>query len=305
MTKNRLDSLRTSENKRSSLYGVYYISVEKKDLLRSRREDCEGFYTYPLTYQYHSPDYPLVISAVFETDKKYFNKSDRRRWVYNFPLTASIYVMERSIYQLDISMYFPSLTTLNIIKEKCFIKLLLGDKEVVNSLIYSLDSFSMLNPPGTPPISAFESFLEEQIVDTETRLKLQIDYPIAFEDIEGARDMEVREQALRKFGYENYVKEGFWKKKITRVIFNNNDNLYINPSFNMDYYDEFRRTVLSRRDDEKIICFSNGIAFLQVKDSSTEKTYFLKVPPNMGTVKEAKAWTFGLNPGEYNPAVET
>ncbi|MBA7541542.1 hypothetical protein ES705_33858 [subsurface metagenome] len=302
MTKKKSDSLRTSKNKRISPYGEYYIDVKKINIVRQEQEDRGVF--YPHFYPQISLGYPMLIRAIFETDKEYFNKSNREKWVHNIPISTSLYV-EGDIYHYDISIYFPSLTTLNIIKNKCFIKLLLGDKEVYGALTHFHGIFDISNLPGTPPISAFGSFLKRQIVDIETKLKLRISYPIAFEDIEGAQNMEIRERALRKFGYEDYVKEGFWKKKIICVMFNNHDNLYINPSFNMDYYDEFRRTVLSRQDDEKIICFDNDIAFLQVKDTSTNKTYFLKVPPTMQSVEEAKAWTFGLNPEEYNPVIET
>jgi hypothetical protein len=52
------------------------------------------------------------------------------------------------------------------------------------------------------------------------------------------------------------------------------------------------------------------IAVVRVKNSTPEidgsfKEYFLRVPPNMKTVREAVAWTFGLKPDEYSPEVET
>lgn len=303
MTKSRSDSLKTSKDKRVSPYGEYYISVKKIEVSRNEREDCDP--NYPYFYPRISLGYPMLIKAVFETCPEHFAKACKQKWVYHIPLPINAYTIRQSIYHYDVSIYFPSLTTLNIIKGKHFIRLLLEDKEVYDILAHTLDCFDESYLHETPPMSTFESFLKRQIVDIEIRLKLQIDYPIAFEDIEEAQNMEIREQALRKFGYEDYVKEGFKNNKIISVIFNNNDNLYINPSFNMDYYDEFRKTVASRRDEEKIIILNNDIAFLQVKDTSTNKAYFLKVPPNMRSVQEAKAWTFGLNPGEYKPVIET
>lgn len=311
MTKKKSNLLRTSENKRSSLYGEYYISVKRIGMIRGMER---GYELSPDFYPYARFSFgcPMFIKAVFETDKENFGKARREKWKYNLSISVNVYTMgECDVSHFDISIYFPSLTTLNIIKGKCFLKLLLRDKEVYEALTYSLNFLSDL--PGTPPLSAFEGELKRQIVDLETRLKLQIGYPIAFEDIEEAQDMEIREQALKKFGYEDYVKEGFKNDKVTCIKFNGNNNLYnlyINPSlklppFSIDYHDEFRRTVLLRGDDEKIICFRNGITFLQVKDTSTNKTYFLKVPPTMGSVEEAKAWTFGLERGEYSPAIET
>jgi hypothetical protein len=35
------------------------------------------------------------------------------------------------------------------------------------------------------------------------------------------------------------------------------------------------------------------------------KVYWLNVPPNARTAQEAAAWTFGLEPDEYAPEVET
>ncbi len=38
---------------------------------------------------------------------------------------------------------------------------------------------------------------------------------------------------------------------------------------------------------------------------STQREYYLRVPPTMTTAKEAVAWTFGLTADQYNPRVET
>jgi hypothetical protein len=42
-----------------------------------------------------------------------------------------------------------------------------------------------------------------------------------------------------------------------------------------------------------------------VQDASTDREYYLRVPPTIQTVEEAVAWTFGLTAGEYRPARET
>lgn len=54
----------------------------------------------------------------------------------------------------------------------------------------------------------------------------------------------------------------------------------------------------------------NPSAFVKVFNSTldsdgTAKTYFLAVPPDIETVKEAIAWTFRLPKQEYNPQQET
>jgi hypothetical protein len=45
--------------------------------------------------------------------------------------------------------------------------------------------------------------------------------------------------------------------------------------------------------------------YVRVKDTSTDKFYFLSVPIEMQTCKQAVAWTFGLKPSEYSPIKET
>lgn len=227
------------------------------------------------------------------------------------------YNISKGIRELRLSIELESILQEGILDTKEGIYKLLADIFIGNNIPYSVtyppvyeitefgdDERKYTQQPSVSGIM-IEYFNRVSGGDFDLQIKFEFNLPIAFEDIEEAQNIEIREQALRKFGYENYVKEGFWNNKIVCVILSNNDTLYIDPSFNVDYHDEFRSTVLSRRDEEKIICFDNDIAFLQVKDSSTNKTYFLKVPPTMQSVEEAKAWTFGLNPGEYNPVIET
>jgi len=300
MTKNKLDLLRTEENKRISPYGEYYISVENVEMLKCYKKDEMFAFRYPTGC-------PLMIKAVFETCPMYFDREKVERWAYAIPLAGNFYTTGLNLHSFDISILFPSLTTLNILDKRGFVKLLIGNEEIYEALYHLFNNMPAL--PGSPPVSAFDSYLKRNVIDIETRLKLQIGYPITFEDIEEARYMEVRERALRKFGYENYVREGFKKKRIGVIHYDDGSSFVFHPDNpeNRIWYKtlEHEKYLADRNDDEKIICFRSDIAFLQVKDSSTNKAYFLKVPPNIHSVEEAKAWTFGLNPGEYNPVVET
>lgn len=45
--------------------------------------------------------------------------------------------------------------------------------------------------------------------------------------------------------------------------------------------------------------------YIQVQDASTDRQYFLRVPPTIQTAAEAVAWTFHLSVEEYHPAQET
>jgi hypothetical protein len=48
-----------------------------------------------------------------------------------------------------------------------------------------------------------------------------------------------------------------------------------------------------------------GVAhYVHVRDHSSERSYYLRVPPTIQRADEAVAWTFGLNEQEYQPAQE-
>ncbi len=130
MTKKKSDLLKTSENKRVSPYGEYYISVEKIEMVRNEQDDRGSFYPYSQL----SLGYPILIRAVFEFDEEYFGKTPRESLTHNIPLSVNAYTIIQSACHFDVSMYFPSLTTLNIIKGKRFIRLLLDDKEIRDAL---------------------------------------------------------------------------------------------------------------------------------------------------------------------------
>jgi hypothetical protein len=45
---------------------------------------------------------------------------------------------------------------------------------------------------------------------------------------------------------------------------------------------------------------------LEVRDPSTERSYLLRVPPEMSTCRRAAAWIAGFdNPDDYAPLIET
>ncbi|HEU5378634.1 MAG TPA: hypothetical protein VFV38_24705 [Ktedonobacteraceae bacterium] len=56
---------------------------------------------------------------------------------------------------------------------------------------------------------------------------------------------------------------------------------------------------LGRYDPERVA------HYVQVQDSSTERQYYLRVPPSITKADEAIAWTFGLDARDYQPGQET
>lgn len=47
------------------------------------------------------------------------------------------------------------------------------------------------------------------------------------------------------------------------------------------------------------------MVLVHVKDPSTEREYFLRVPPTITTAREARAWTFGFSADDFELAHET
>ncbi len=45
--------------------------------------------------------------------------------------------------------------------------------------------------------------------------------------------------------------------------------------------------------------------YVQVRDASTERQYFLRVPPSIRRADEAVAWTFALQEQDYELVQET
>jgi len=269
----RLNSWKTGENVRHTEYGVYYIlegRVSESDLRSSHFN-------------------PYVIELYFEV-------GEERLCSYHIGIPP-INVASR----IHTIIFFPWDITLGILNKRNLAEILSEDMSLFsNFLDIRLILGESLSLGRDSIISrGFKTYLERYLQDIETKIKLEMDYPITFGDIEGTENLELREQALRKFGYGNYIREGFEMNKIQYIILG--DATFQYPP---DFYGSIPRGYFNDRED-KIIILTDGIAFLQVKDSSTGKRYFLKVPPDMCSVQEAKAWTFGLEKDEYDPTIET
>ena len=85
--------------------------------------------------------------------------------------------------------------------------------------------------------------------------------------------------------------------------------------FGLQRFLEQSGALLEHRDDfgmlyRKVIPGDEDLVMVKVVNSTPEpdgsfKDYFLRVPPAMRTARQAVAWTFGKQEGEYAPEVET
>ena len=106
---------------------------------------------------------------------------------------------------------------------------------------------------------------------------------ITVSKIDAETNVEIRRVMIDQIGAENY-------------LFASGSKIYIEDDFGT----LFRREVAN---DELIV-------IVEVKNSTPEqdgtyKNYYLRVPPDMATPRQAIAWTFGLQEHEYKPEVQS
>lgn len=115
--------------------------------------------------------------------------------------------------------------------------------------------------------------LRSFIFDVVIAVKNEENIDITAADILACRNQEIKQTALKHFGYERFVAEA-----------------------NMEEI---------ARDGEDALLRTGDIVFAYVKDASTSRRYLLRVPPTMTRVREAIAWTFNMTEAEYRPLIET
>jgi hypothetical protein len=104
------------------------------------------------------------------------------------------------------------------------------------------------------------------------------------EDIDAERNVEVRRVMIERYGVQAYIKD-IGALEIDRS----------------EWGVLFRKEL---KDDEAIVMVE--VTNKTAEPDGSYKNYFLRVPPQMMTAKEAVSWTFGISdPREYRPAVET
>lgn len=106
---------------------------------------------------------------------------------------------------------------------------------------------------------------------------------ITVDEIENTRNIELRRVLIERFGASRYLQESGAKEIQS---------------------DEFG--ILYRRELEG----DEALVMVKVINSTPEpdgsyREYFLRVPPETETAKQAVAWTFGLEESEYEPLAET
>ena len=106
--------------------------------------------------------------------------------------------------------------------------------------------------------------------------------------IDAEANSEVRRVMMERYGLARYLKDGNAK------LLNEDRDIYDRP----------------RKLWHKEIPGDEPLVMVEVINSTPEpdghsKVYTLRVPPNIATVQQAIAWTFGMKPEEYRTRIET
>jgi hypothetical protein len=101
--------------------------------------------------------------------------------------------------------------------------------------------------------------------------------------IETCDNAEVRRVMLERYGTAKYLLDG-----------------QIQPVQEDDFGTLFRKEM---RGDEALVMVK--VVNSTPEPDGTYRNYFLRVPPNMETAKQAVAWTFGLDEQQYDPSVQS
>lgn len=124
--------------------------------------------------------------------------------------------------------------------------------------------------------SNFDDWLPELTATTDTLYKVLKGKDVNSKDIIALPNSEIRRAVVEIVGYEKIVEE----------------------AITLDESADGKLLKIPLQEDEDIV-------IVHVKDPSTTREYFLRVPPNIKTAKQARAWTFGFDESDFNLDIET
>ena len=117
----------------------------------------------------------------------------------------------------------------------------------------------------------YSEAIEDLIPTVDTLYKALNDKDVSPKEIIGLPNAEVRRAVVELVGYDKIVSEA--------------------------------KTLDESETDGKLLRIplkeDEDIVLVHVKDPSTDREYFLRVPPKMKTAREARAWTFGFDAEDF------
>lgn len=101
--------------------------------------------------------------------------------------------------------------------------------------------------------------------------KLELDLDLTPQDALASRNQETRRRIIERLGVAKFIQE----------------------------------VLQTDESGDSLVVLSDGGRYLYLHDASTEREYVLRVPPETKSVREGKAWSFGLEEQAYAPLRET
>jgi uncharacterized protein DUF6745 len=117
--------------------------------------------------------------------------------------------------------------------------------------------------------------MSDVLKDVCLLVKLKENMHVSVKDIIEVPDQEVKQAALKLYGYEKFCKDADAK-----------------------VLDE------DKKKGNKLLGVEE-VKLLSLKDTSTSRIYLLRVPPEINSIAEGLAWTFAMPIDEYDPLIET
>lgn len=147
--------------------------------------------------------------------------------------------------------------------------------------LHSTQGPALAYPDGTEAFAIHGVIVPRQpVMEPETITVAQID---------SEPNVEVRRVLVERFGAERLIREG--------------GSVLVNEDETGRLWRRDLRTSGWNGRDEPIVMVE--VVNSTPEPDGTRRTYFLRVPPTMRIARDAVAWTFGLNGGEYRPAAES
>jgi hypothetical protein len=110
--------------------------------------------------------------------------------------------------------------------------------------------------------------------DFSAIVKIDNNIPFKPEEMLKIANQELKQKAIKSFGYDELLKSVKHEK-------------------------------LDSDGENHLLKIDEDLLFASVEDATGDKRYLLRVPPNMQRIKQAIAWTYNMEEGEYNPVKET
>ncbi|MDZ4834920.1 MAG: hypothetical protein SGJ27_14170 [Candidatus Melainabacteria bacterium] len=278
----RSDAEKLSNAERGEIFSLINQAQGNDDVTQAGRPLGAVQWTGPRMGAYRDPAIRLISS---DLQLELFKRSQLMR---NFPLHFFLRDIAHDTYSA------PNLESLNIwsrLLERAYALLFYeGIAFVCEYPVHScLDEEHRFHDETGPALKFADEFSAHFWHGRRvTRDTIESPATITVEQIEKEKNVETRSILVERYGLERFIIDSGAKKihedecgVLYHKVFTSSDSLTDEPLV--------------------VVMVDNSTP----EPDGTRQRFFLRVPPNVRTAREAVAWTFGLDEDDYNPAIES